>query len=118
MWRIAAALIAAASVGTVAGVASGAAGPGTYPFTDCQGPAGTPVSFTAVKENLPDAEGGTSSAGLAYRLTDGSGRVFVVQQFGDGTIAPGIPDRNTTVTCQVSLPDGTFTFTGFLVPRG
>ena len=119
MSRTTVTVIAAALMGAAAaGGASGAAGPGTYPFTGCTGPSGTPASFTAVKENLPAAQGGTSSAGLAYRLTDGSGRVFVVQQFGDAPVAPGIPQHNLTVTCQVDLPGGSFSFTGFLVPRG
>jgi hypothetical protein len=113
----AAAAMTVALTAAIPGAAMAAAGPGTYPFYDCVGPAGTPSSFKATKENLPDAAAHGASAGLSYLLTDGSA-VFVVQQFGDTTIAPGIPGSNLNVTCQVDLPNGSFTFTGFLVPRG
>jgi hypothetical protein len=111
------AAIAVALTAAIAGAARAAAVPGTYPFYDCVGPAGTPPSFTAVKENLPDSAAHGASAGLAYLLTDGSG-IFIVQQFGDTTIAPGVQSSNLTVTCKVDLPSGSFTFTGFLAPRG
>jgi hypothetical protein len=121
MWRVrvagAAATIVVALTASIAGSARGAAEPGTFPFHDCVGPSGTPSSFTATKENLPDSAGHGASAGLAYLLTDGSG-VFVVKQFGDSAIAPGVPNSALTVTCQVDLPDGSFSFTGVLVPRG
>jgi uncharacterized membrane-anchored protein YitT (DUF2179 family) len=116
------------SVGTVVGVAlslsavgvgtaSAAARIGHFSFYDCVGPAGTPTSFVALKENLPAAEGGTASAAVAYRLSDGSG-VFVVQEFGDSTIGVGIPSSNLTTTCQIDFGQTTFTFTGFIAPRG
>ena len=115
----AAAAVVVTLAAAIAGSARGAAEPGTYPFYDCVGPSGTPTSFTATKENLPAAEGGTASAGVAYLLTDGSG-VFVVQQFGSASIGQGIPSGNTVVSCKIDFPPptGTFTFSGFLVPRG
>jgi hypothetical protein len=111
--------VAALLGGVVAGSASAALGAetGHFSFYDCAGPAGTPASFTATKENLPGSAVHGASAALSYLLTDGSA-VFVVQQFGNTTIAPGIPQRNLTVTCQVDLPSGSFALTGFLVPRG
>jgi len=108
------ALVASFALATIA---SGAATPGAFPFHDCVGPVGTPSSFTATKENLPESAAHGASAGISYKLTEGSG-VFVVQEFGESPIAPGIPENNLSVTCQVDLPSGSFTFTGFLVPRG
>jgi hypothetical protein len=103
-------LLAAAA----AGPAFAAASTGHFAFYDCTGPA--PSSFTALKEDLPAAEGGTSSAAVAYRLDDGSG-VFVVQSFSSHRIGKGIPDSNLVVSCQIDFDAGTFTFSGFIAPR-
>jgi len=105
----------AIAAGTIAASASAAAEPGHFSFYDCTGPGGTPSHFTALKENLPTAAVHDTSAGLAYRLDDGSG-VFVVQQFGDEPIAQGITSPKLLVSCQIDFPQpiGSTTFSGHL----
>lgn len=111
--------IAAVTVtaGAIAASASGAAEPGHFSFYDCAGPPGTPSHFTALKEDLPANAAHDASAALAFRLDAGSG-VFVVQQFGDAPIAPGITSRKLPVSCQIDFPQpiGTTTFSGHLAP--
>jgi hypothetical protein len=87
-----------------------------YTFYDCDGPAGTPTTFTAVKTRLPSAAGGVSAA-AAFRLTDGSA-IFVVLSFGEGNFSPpGIGHSgNAVVTCSVDTAVGTFDFSGLLAP--
>jgi hypothetical protein len=99
------------------GVAFGAAEPGGYSFHDCAGPNGTPTSFIAVKEQLPSAAAHGASAGVAFRLADGSG-VFVALQFDGTTIGNGIPSEKITTTCLVdfALPAGTLPVSGFITP--
>ena len=99
------------------GSAHGAAGISTFHFYDCTGPDGTPSSFDAVKTALPDAALNPVSASLAFRLSGGG--VFVVLQFGDSYIAPGVPVTGlVTTTCTVDvISDGqplTTTFSGFI----
>jgi hypothetical protein len=96
-----------------AGSASGGAQPGTYNFHDCNG---TPSGFTATKEYLPDTAAHPVSASLAFRI-DGGG-VFIALQFGDSTIAPGIPQNRLTTTCLVDFapPAGTLPVSGFIAP--
>jgi hypothetical protein len=98
-----------------AGSASGAAQPGTYSFHDCVGPAGTPSSFTAVKEYPDPRSRNGVSAALSFRLTDGTG-VFVVEAFDGVTIAPGIPAAKLTTTCLADFaqPVGTLPVSGFI----
>jgi hypothetical protein len=110
------AISALALTASLAATADAAARPGIFSFHDCVGPASTPASFTATKENLPDSAINPASAGISFDLVDGSA-VFVVQQFDDTTIAPGIPASNLVVTCEVDIPLGTFSFTGALTPR-
>ena len=89
----------------------------TYTFHDCEGPAGTPITFTAVKTRLPNASPNGVSAAAAFRLTDGSA-IFVVLSFGEGNFSPpGISHSgNAVVTCTVDTAVGTFDFSGFLAP--
>lgn len=107
---------AAALAAAFAGSASGGAQPGTYNFHGCNGPAGTPSGFTATKEYLPDAAAHPVSASLAFRISGGG--VFIVLQFGDSTIAPGIPASRLTTTCLVDFaqPAGTLPVSGFIAP--
>jgi hypothetical protein len=110
----AAALMVAAVIATVAVTSAGAA-TDTYTFQSCQGPVGTPSSFTAVKTSLPATAAHGVSGAIAYRLTNGSG-VFIVIKFGDFYIAKGIAKNpQATTTCEVhfSSPDETLTLTGF-----
>ena len=88
-----------------------------YTFYDCDGPAGTPVTFTAVKTRLPAAAPNGVSAAAAFRLTDGSA-IFVVLSFGEGNFSPpGIAHSgNAVVTCSVDTAVGTFDFSGLLAP--
>jgi len=105
--------VVAAAVG--AGSALAAAQPGTYNFHDCVGPAGTPTSFTAVKEySSPSSRNGVSAA-LSFRLTSDSG-VFVVEAFNGVPVAPGIPASKLTTTClaDFAAPVGTLPVSGFI----
>jgi hypothetical protein len=99
----------------IAASASAAAEPGHFSFYNCTGPAGTPSSFTALKVNLPASAENATSAAVGYRLDGGSG-VFVVQQFGDDPIAPGITAEKLPVSCKIDFPQpiGTYTFSGHL----
>jgi hypothetical protein len=114
-WRKRVCGLAVVAAAVWAGSAFGAAQPGLYSFHDCVGPAGTPTSFTAVKEYpSPSSRNGVSAA-LSFRLTDGSG-VFVVEAFDGITVAPGIPLSNLTTTCLVDFaaPVGTLPVSGFI----
>jgi len=104
------ALILAAFTG-----AAVAANTNTYFFYNCDGPLGTPDSFTAVKTAVPNAQG--VSAAAAFRLTDGSA-IFVVLSFGEGNFSPpGISHSgNAVVTCSVNTTQGIFEFSGLLAP--
>jgi hypothetical protein len=104
--------------GRTADTASAAAYPGTYYFHDCSGPAGTPSSFTALRENMLTAAGERSAAGVAFRLIGGG--VFIALQFGDTPIAKGIPAGNLTTSCLVDFapPVGTLPVTGFIASGG
>jgi hypothetical protein len=106
-------LPALALAAIAAGPAFAAASVGHFDFYGCTGPA--PTSFTALKEDLPAAEGGSASAAVAYRLEDGS--VFVVQSFNGFTIGKGSPSGNLVVSCQIDFQSGTYTFSGFIAPR-
>ncbi|SRR6266545_654451 len=88
-----------------------------YTFYDCDGPPGTPSTFTAVKTRLPSAAPYPVSAAAAFRLTDGSA-IFVVLSFGEGNFSPpGISHSgNAVVTCSVDTAVGTFEFSGLLAP--
>jgi hypothetical protein len=107
---LAPALLLAASTG-----AAVAADTNTYIFYNCDGPPGTPDSFTAVKTVLPNAQG--VSAAAAFRLTDDSA-IFIVLSFGEGNFSPpGISHSgNAVVTCSVDTHQGTFEFSGLLAP--
>jgi hypothetical protein len=97
------------------GSALGAAQPGVYSFHDCVGPAGTPQTFTAVKEYpSPSSHNGVSAA-LSFRLTDGSG-VFVVMAFNGVPVAPGISASLLKTTClaDFAAPVGTLPVSGFI----
>ena len=88
-----------------------------YTFYDCDGPAGTPSTFTAVKTRLPGASPNGVAAAAAFRLTDGSA-IFVVLSFGQGNFSPPGIDHsgNAVVTCSVDTAVGTFEFSGLLAP--
>jgi len=107
-----ASIVAAAFTGSAV-----AADLSTYTFYDCDGPAGTPSSFTAVKTRLPAASPNGVAAAAAFRLTDGSA-IFVVLSFGEGNFSPpGIGQSgNAVVTCSVDTAVGTFDFSGLLAP--
>ena len=103
---------AVVSAAVWAGSASGAAVPGTYYFHDCVGPAGTPGSFTAVKEYSSGVNG--VSAALSFRLPDGS--VFIVHAFDSTTTGKGIPAKQLTTTCiaDFAAPVGSMPVSGFI----
>ena len=89
----------------------------TYVFTDCEGPAGTPAEFRAVKQ---------PGEGAALHLTDGSGNFIAVRAVDveTGTVLfttrgferNGLP----TVTCTLVNPRNgrTQLVTGLITPVG
>ena len=107
-----ASIVAAAFTGSAV-----AADLSTYTFYDCDGPAGTPSGFMAVKTRLPPASPNGVAAAAAFRLTDGSA-IFVMLSFGEGNFSPpGIGHSgNAVVTCSVDTAIGTFEFSGLLAP--
>jgi len=110
--------VACASILGAAFTASAvAADTNVYTFYDCDGPTGTPDSFTAVRTRLPAAAPFGVSLAAAFRLTDGSA-IFVVLSFGEGNFSPpGIAHSgNAVVTCSVDTAVGTFEFSGLLAP--
>jgi len=115
-------LVVAASVvvltATTLAVAAGAeADTRTYLFYDCSGPAGTPVSFTAVKTAIPEATAKLTSSAAAFRLVDHSG-IYNVLSFGEGNFSPpGISSSAAgRVVCSVDFTIGTTQVTGNLAP--
>jgi hypothetical protein len=112
------ALLASLVVAT-AGLFAGAAQAGsgdvlTYNFEGCTGPAGTPSSFAAVRQE---------GAGGSFRLLDGSaifvGLVFYDVTTGTGFSPPGLLSSGTvTVTCLAISPISghTLVIGGFLAP--
>ncbi len=114
-WRKTVSGLAVVGAAVWAGSAFGAARPGLYSFHDCVGPAGTPTSFTAVKEYPSASSHNGVSAALSFRLADGGG-VFVVEAFNGVTVAPGIPASKLTTTClaDFAAPVGTLPVSGFI----
>jgi hypothetical protein len=107
-------LTAAAATSTSARADSS---PLVFNFYGCTGPAGTPETFSAERVS-------SSSASLAFHLTDGSG-IFVVLHFRDETagidtrptFAPGL-NANSVVTCSAIGPlfGHQLTVSGFFAP--
>ena len=114
-WRKSGCGLAVVGAAVWVGSAFGAARPGIYSFHDCVGPAGTPSSFTAVKEYPSASSRNGVSAALSFRLTD-STSVFVVEAFNGVTVAPGIPASKLTTTGLVDFaaPVGTLPVSGFI----
>jgi hypothetical protein len=114
-WRKTAFSLVVVGAAVWAGSASATAQPEAYSFHDCVGPAGTPTSFTAVKQySSPSSKYGVSAA-LSFRLTNGTG-VFVVKAFNGVPIGKGIPASDMTTTCLVDFaaPEGTLPVSGFI----
>ena len=86
-------------------------------FHDCVGPEGTPISFYAVKTELPERAAPAFSQATGYRLTDGSG-IFIALIRGNIMHPPGIDaSGRATTTCLVDTPLlGTVQFSGFITP--
>ena len=89
----------------------------TYEFTDCEGPAGTPTSFDAVKQ---------PGEGAALHLTDGGGVFIAVRavdvETGEVLFTTRGFERNglATITCSLVNPRSgrTQLVTGFMTPVG
>ena len=89
----------------------------TYRFTDCAGPAGTPVSFDAVKQ---------PGSAAALHLLDGSGIFIAVEAIdvATGTVlftTPGFQHNVVpTVSCQIIHPvtQNQQSVKGFIAPGG
>jgi hypothetical protein len=89
----------------------------TYVFTDCEGPAGTPAEFRAVKQ---------PGEGAALHLTDGRGNFIAVRavdvETGEVLFTTRGFERNglATITCSLVNPRSgrTQLVTGLMTPVG
>jgi hypothetical protein len=97
----------------------------TWTFTNCTGPAGTPTTFDAVRQEFTTPEGVIEGMPALFLLTSGTElfNPFMVTNLdtgGSGT-NPGFDHNNLLlVTCNTTSPvTGThYLFTGFLTPVG
>jgi hypothetical protein len=97
----------------------------TWPFTNCTGPAGTPTTFDAVRQEFTTPNGDIVGMPGLFLLTSGTElfNPFMVTNLdtgGSGT-NPGFEHNNLLlVTCETTSPvSGThYLFTGFLTPVG
>ena len=97
----------------------------TWTFTNCTGPAGTPTTFNAVREEFTTPTGSIEGMPAIFLLTSGTElfQPFMLTNLdtgGSGT-TPGFDHNNLLlVTCNTTSPvTGTrYLFTGFLTPVG
>jgi hypothetical protein len=127
--RLAAALacvsaIAAATV-AVAHADPSNFGTTTWTFTNCTGPAGTPTTFDAVRQEFTLPTGSIQGTATLFLLTSGTElfNPFMVTNLDTGASGtnPGFDHNNLLlVTCNTTSPvTGThYLFTGFLTPVG
>jgi hypothetical protein len=96
----------------------------TWTFTNCTGPAGTPTTFDAVRQEFTTPTDAIVGMPAIFLLTDGSSlfNPFSVTVVGDGSATnPGFTENGLLlVTCNTTSPvTGTqYLFTGFLTPVG
>jgi hypothetical protein len=97
----------------------------TWTFTNCTGPAGTPTTFDAVRQEFTTPTNSIVGMPALFLLTSGTElfNPFMVTNLdtgGSGT-NPGFDQNNLLlVTCNTTSPvTGThYLFTGFLTPVG
>jgi hypothetical protein len=97
----------------------------TWTFTNCTGPAGTPMTFDAVRQEFTTPNGDIEGMPALFLLTSGTGlfNPFMVTNLdtgGSGT-NPGFTHNNLLlVTCETTSPvsGSHYLFTGFLTPVG
>jgi len=109
---VVAGIITAAMVG-FAGPSAASRPTTAYYFYDCVGDG--PEEFSAVKTKPSPQSPNDTSAGAAYRLTDGRGTYQIVS-FGDGNFdPPGIRGASSgyNLVCQIDFLIGTTTVYGY-----
>jgi hypothetical protein len=96
----------------------------TWTFTDCTGPAGTPTTFDAVRQEFTTPDGAIVGMPAIFLLNDGTAMFnpFSVTVVGDGSATNTGFTHNglLLVACNTTSPvTGTqYIFTGFLTPVG
>ncbi len=100
----------------------------TWTFTNCTGPAGTPTTFDAVRQEFTTpTQSGEFITGMPaiFLLTSGTAMfnpfmVTILDTGASGTIAGFDHNNLLLVTCNTTSPvSGTnYLFTGFLTPVG
>ena len=96
----------------------------TWTFTNCTGPAGTPTTFDAVRQEFTTPNGDIEGMPALFLLTSGT-ELFVPNMVtldtGASGTTPGFNHNNLLlVTCETTSPvTGThYLFSGFLTPVG
>ena len=97
----------------------------TWTFTNCTGPAGTPTTFDAVREEFTTPTGSIEGMPAIFLLTSGA-ELFQPFMFtnldtgGSGTNSGFDHNNLLLVTCNTTSPvTGThYLFSGFLTPVG
>jgi hypothetical protein len=97
----------------------------TWTFTNCTGPAGTPTTFDAVREEFTTPTDAIVGMPAIFLLTSGTElfnpfMVTILDTGASGT-NPGFEQNNLLlVTCTTTSPVSgtTYVFTGFLTPVG
>jgi hypothetical protein len=97
----------------------------TWTFTNCTGPAGTPTTFDAVRQEFTTPTDAIVGMPAIFLLTNGTGlfnpfMVTIVDTGASGT-NPGFTHNDLLlVTCKTTSPvtGTTYLFTGFLTPVG
>jgi hypothetical protein len=97
----------------------------TWTFTNCTGPAGTPTTFDAVRQEFTTPNDAIVGMPAIFLVTDGTSlfnpfMVTILDTGASGT-NPGFEQNNLLlVTCETTSPvTGThYLFTGFLTPVG
>jgi hypothetical protein len=97
----------------------------TWTFTNCTGPAGTPATFDAVRQEFTTPTGSIEGMPAIFLLTGGTSlfQPFMVTNLdtgGSGTNNGFTHNGLLLVTCNTTSPvTGThYLFTGFLTPVG
>lgn len=97
----------------------------TWTFTDCTGPAGTPTTFDAVRQEFTTPGDDIVGMPALFLLTDGTAlfnpfMVTILDTGFSGTNPGFVQNGLLLVTCNTTSPvTGTrFIFTGFLTPVG
>ena len=97
----------------------------TWTFTNCSGPAGTPTTFGAVRQEFTTPNGAVEGMPALFLLTEGTSlfNPFMVTNLDTGASGTNTGFTHNgllLVTCKTTSPvSGThYLFTGFLTPVG